>query len=628
MLTTEEITAIVDRYVEHTKDWAQAQAQKQYGGMIKSLNALFPSSDAVNTNTIPNQLPEYWVGYNYVVQQMQSIEPHTTRALFPERLFNLRTPNQTTEELEYIKQTFKSVTLPVWQDFISTLSRGANRSNYSLRFEGDEAKVKDFEDYLEYYLPIYNSFYNWILQYEIPLAQKDANGYIAVMPYEIPTTTNEAGDIVMSDEMVKPLPYYFSCKNTIGKGEHYYLFLSPNEYSVVLENDKPKRIGQVLYLFDDTYIYRIEQTGKRVDFKFSEQVIYFEHLCGEVPVQQLGGVPNYVNDKVVFDSAFSFVSDILDLVLLDQNNLNIAKTKCIYPYRIMLGSICDFEIDGAKCDNGYILSETGTKNTCPACKGRGSVPRISPLGELLINPEDVFGNGDKLTTAPIQYVSPSTETVEFLKKEIADNEIRARKIVHLNDSDAKVAGNESTTATGSLNKLRSTYAFIKPINSQTFKVAFKVLDYISIQRTGGAVNVYGTEPTSFDINTPSDYLDAINEAKLSGVAPFIMYQLYSAYLMSISKTDPLQASAYDLLLNTDLLLGNTQEEIALRIASGTAEKWMDIVHNSGLVLIYQLHDANERFFKLSMEEQKTQLVDLAKKLVETPPTNMRADVIV
>lgn len=629
MLTTEEITRIVERYIAQTKDWAQEQAQKQYRGMIGSLNALFPPAEAtVNANTIPNQLPEYWVGYNYAVQQMQSIEPHTRRALFPERLFNLRTPNQTPEELEYIKSTFKSVTLPVWQDFISTLSRGANRTNYSIRFEGDEKQVQEFKEYLEYYIPIYGSYYNWIQQYLIPLMQKDANGVIATMPYKIKTVTNDAGEAVMSSELQDPTPFYFSSKQVVGKGDEYYLLLSPTEYSIVTENDKPKRVGQVLYLFDDTYIYRIEQIGKRVDFNFSEPAIYFEHLCNEIPVQVLGGVPNYVNNKVVYDSAFSYVSDILDLVLLDQNNLNIAKTKCIYPYRIMLGAICDFEIDGVKCDNGYILNSSGTRSKCPACKGRGSIPRVSPLGELLINPEDQFGNGDKLNglSSPIQYVSPSTETVEFLKKEIADNEIRARKIIHLVDSDAAVQGNEDQTATGSLNKLRSTYAFIKPINGQGFKVAYKTLDYVTLQRYGGAVLAYGIEPSNFDINTPSDYLDAINEARNSGVAPFIMYQLYQAYLDSISQSDPIQSKAYDLLINTDLLLANSQEEIALRIASGTAEKWMDIIHNSGLVLIYQLYDANESFFELPFDTQKLQLTDLAKSLVNTSEVEMRAPV--
>jgi hypothetical protein len=627
MLSEEKIARIIGEFVGKTKTWSEDRTRNL--SPLKALMGLFGGE--VNTTTIPNQLPEYWVGYNYAVQQMQSIEPHTRRALFPERLFNLRTPNQTQEELEYIRSTFKSVTLPVWNDFISTISRGANRSNYALKIEGDENLVSDFEEYLAYYLPKYTSYYDFLQSYLIPLKQKDANGVIAVMPYELPTTTGEDGIVRLTNDLVRSYPVYFSSKNIVDQ-EHgeYFLLLAPNEKSIVIEGGKPRKIGSVLYLFDDTYIYRIEQTGEMKDFRFTEPTIYFEHLCGEIPVQKLGGVPNFINDNVVFDSAFSYVSDILDLVLLDQNNLNISKTKCIYPYRIMLGSICEFEVDGAKCDNGYIMGNDGRKSICPSCKGRGSVPRVSPLGELLINPEDQFGNGDKLNglASPIQYVSPPIDTVQFLVTEINSNETRARKILHLADADAAVAGNEGQTATGSLNKLRSTYAFIKPISDQIFNVGFKTIDYIGMQRYGDAIVSTGTPPNTFDINTPSDYLAAISEAKAMGVAPFVMYQLYWSYLSSISHSDAETRNAYNLIINTDSLLANTQDEIALRIASGTAEKWMDVVHNSGLVLIYNLIEANDRFFEQPFETQQQQLIDAAKAQVEQATIEMRAELIV
>jgi len=296
----------------------------------------------------------------------------------------------------------------------------------------------------------------------------------------------------------------------------------------------------------------------------------------------------------------------------------------------MLGSICEFEVDGAKCDNGYIMGNEGRKYICPSCKGRGSVPRVSPLGELLINPEDQFGNGDKLNglASPIQYVSPPIDTVQFLVTEINSNETRARKILHLADADAAVAGNEGQTATGSLNKLRSTYAFIKPISDQIFNVGFKTIDYIGMQRYGDAIVSTGTPPNTFDINTPSDYLAAISEAKAMGVAPFVMYQLYWSYLSSISHSDAETRNAYNLIINTDSLLANTQDEIAIRIASGTAEKWMDVVHNSGLVLIYNLIESNERFFEQPFETQQQQLIDAAKLQVSNAAIEMRAELIV
>jgi hypothetical protein len=627
MLSPEYINRIIGEFIGKTKTWSEDRTRNGYASALKALTGLFE----VNTTTIPNQLPEYWIGYNYAVQQMQSIEPHTRRALFPERLFNLRTPNQTLEELEYIRSTFKSVTLPVWNDFISTISRGANRSNYAVRIDAEERLKADFEDYLSYYFPNYTSYWDWVQSYLIPLKQKDSNGVMATMPHELPTTIGEDGVTRLTNDLVRSYPVYFSSKNIVGQ-EHgeYYLLLAPNEKSIVIEGGKPRKIGSVLYLFDDTYIYRIEQTGEMKDFKFTEPTIYFEHLGKEIPVRKLGGIPNFINDNIVFDSVFSYVSDILDLVLLDQNNLNIGKAKSMYAFRIMLGSICDFEIDGARCDKGYILNDNGSKSKCPACKGRGSIPRVSPLGEMLINPEDQFGNGDKLNglQSPIMYVAPPIEPSEFLVKQIDSNERRARQILHLADSDAAVQGNEGQTATGSLNKLRSTYAFIKPISDQIFNVAFGVLDDIASQRYGDNVIVTATPPNTFDINTPSDYLAAISEAKAMGVAPFVMYQLYWSYLSSISHSDAETRNAYNLIINTDSLLANTQDEIALRIASGTAEKWMDVVHNSGLVLIYNLIEKQPNFFEQPFETQQAQLIDAAKLQISNAAIEMRAELVI
>jgi hypothetical protein len=149
-----------------------------------------------------------------------------------------------------------------------------------------------------------------------------------------------------------------------------------------------------------------------------------------------------------------------------------------------------------------------------------------------------------------------------------------------------------------------------------------------MQRYGEAITITGTAPNTFDINTPSDYLAAISEAKIMGVAPFVMYQLYWSYLNSISHGDMDVNKAYELIINTDSLLNNTQDEIALRIASGTAEKWMDVVHNSGLVLVYNLVTTNPNFFEQSFEQQQLQLIDAAKSQINSASIEMRADLIV
>ncbi len=178
----------VTQYVEKTKAWASSQ---QKGANQKAIMAFLKREQPVSEQSIEDTLPEYWIGYNYAVKQEQSILPHTQRGLFPRRLFDLRTPNQTQEELQYIRNTFKSVTLPVWSDLIATITRACNRQNYKYKIEADESIEMDMEDYLNKGIPEFGSIFFWFQSMLPAINQRSANGVIAVMP-SLPVTLASA----------------------------------------------------------------------------------------------------------------------------------------------------------------------------------------------------------------------------------------------------------------------------------------------------------------------------------------------------------------------------------------------------------------------------------------------------
>ena len=90
MLTVDEVKLAVDKFAAITKDWANSN-HNSYGTALEGYKRMF----SPNETAIPSSYPEYWEGNNYAVNQLQSIEPHTRRNLFPERLFAFKTPNQT-----------------------------------------------------------------------------------------------------------------------------------------------------------------------------------------------------------------------------------------------------------------------------------------------------------------------------------------------------------------------------------------------------------------------------------------------------------------------------------------------------------------------------------------------------
>jgi hypothetical protein len=361
---------------------------------------------------------------------------------------------------------------------------------------------------------------------------------------------------------------------------------------------------------------------------FSEPYVYFQHNLGYVPCIKLMGAPQLINDEIAFQSPFITAVPLLDQVVLDESYLQMSKATSAFPFMVALGEICEFiDREGNKCNDGQIFDAVnGGYRTCGSCNGSGVKSRFSPTGMLLIKPKTSLSEGDSgLSGEYLKFVSPPMDTLTFLRTEIEQQMAKSRRILHLPSSDESGTIGEASTATGSLNKLRSLYAFIKPISDQLFTIYEFCLVTIGKMRYGdlfGGVNL--VYPTSFDISTPSDYLAVISEGVKAGVPPSITFSNVYNYIRAIHYTDEETSAVYDLIINADELLLMSNADILARLASGSVEKWQDVLHNSGPQLIMELirdHIATEeatRFLDLPMSEQITQLrAKAAEKIAVT-----------
>jgi hypothetical protein len=78
---------------------------------------------------------------------------------------------------------------------------------------------------------------------------------------------------------------------------------------------------------------------------------------------------------------------------------------------------------------------------------------------------------------------------------------------------------------------------------------------------------------------------------------------------------------YDLIINADELLLMSNADILARLASGSVEKWQDVLHNSGPQLIMELirdfipTEGAQRFLDQPMSDQITQLREKAAEKI-------------
>jgi hypothetical protein len=602
-LSSEDIQKIVNRFAAKRKGWEQMTQSTPLNPITKQRAS--------------TQYPEYWSGYNYAAKMYDSILPHSRSDVYPEHLLSVRAPNQTDAQALYIKANYKATTLSVFEDFRSTISRAFADQNWSIRYNeelderfGDET----FQRFVNNEIEKFGSLEMFIKNMLPTLKLVDANGIIAIYPDDIEYLDDEEfEEPVIGNELLRPMPTYYNCKNIVGqKFGEYYLVIS-DDHSYVKNGSKTEETGIVLYLYDSMAIYKIEQTGKKSDMTFSEPVLYFQHNLGYVPCIKLMGSPQLINDEIAFQSPFITAVPLLDQVVLDESYLQMSKATSAFPFMVALGEICEFiDREGNKCNDGQIFDAVnGGYRTCGSCSGSGVKSRFSPTGMLLIKPKTSLSEGDTgLSGEYLKFVSPPMDTLTFLRTEIEQQMAKSRRILHLPSSDESGTIGEASTATGSLNKLRSLYAFIKPISDQLFTIYEFSLVTIGKMRYGdlfGGVNL--VYPTSFDISTPSDYLAVISEGVKAGVPPSITFSNVYNYIRAIHYTDEETSAVYDLIINADELLLMSNADILARLASGSVEKWQDVLHNSGPQLIMELirdfipTEGAQRFLDLPMSEQ-------------------------
>jgi hypothetical protein len=610
-LSTEDIDKIVNRFAAHHKAWESAA--------MKS-----PINPITKERTGVSQYPEYWPGYNYAAKMYDSILPHTRPDIYPAHLLSVRAPNQTDAQAEYIKANYKPTTLSVFEDFKATISRAFADQNWSIRYSPELEPIfgeDTFQRYVNQEIERFGSLEAFVKTMLPTLKLIDPNGIIAIEPEDVDTVIDEQGEEVISNELIKPMPEYYSCKSIVGqKYGEYYMVITDDKTDVKV-GSKVEKSGIVLEIYDTMNIWKVYQIGKKSDYTFSEPVLYYSHNLGYVPAQKLQGMPQLVGGEINFQSPFITAVPLLDQVILDESYLQISKATSAFPFMVALGEICEFtDREGNKCQDGQIFDPiNGGYRTCSSCNGSGVKSRFSPTGMLLIKPKTALSEGDSaLSGEYLKFVSPPMDTLNFLRIEIEQQMAKARRILHLPSSDETGTIGEASTATGSLNKLRALYAFIKPISDQLFNLYEFCLVTMGRMRYGdffGGVNL--VYPTSFDISTPSDYLAVISEGVKAGVPPSITFSNVYNYIKAIHYTDEETSAVYDLILNADELLLMNSADIALRVANGTIEKYQDVIHHSAPQLIMELirnhiptEDA-ERFIDLPMSEQIAALNRLA-----------------
>lgn len=615
MYTIEEIIGIVKRTSAIAIE-ADRDSKKKYDSKVARLYG----------EDYTEVIPDYYEGYEEGVENYEAIRVHSEKNCFPARLFANRAPNQTEEAAYWIKDNYKNVTLPVFMDFYNTVLRCTHDQNWSITFQNEKDEYVNanltFEKYLQSGIKEHGSIETFFKQMMFALQLKDAMGVIAVKPHKIPLVEVDGEYYIDSTKLIEPQPVYYTSKQVVGYEEGYCL-IETNEKSMVEYYGAMKDKGRVYEFYDDENIWICKQVGKYVDNQF-EISLYYNHGMGEKPVTRLRGIPTIDDGKIIYQSPFLFATDLLDLVAQNSAYKQASIAKCVFPATVMLGDICEFEQNGAICNDGVLAwnDDNGDyhSTTCPNCHGAGLVSRLGALETMLIKPEVRGQNESELRSSqePLKYISPEVHTLEFLESSIEKTEQKARKILHLQTSNTVVKGYEEMTATGMSLDMKAAFAFIMPIAQTAFENFEFIIDTIGWMRykedfTPPIINY----PQTFDIGTEKDILTTISFMVKNEVPNVLIHAEIFRYLKSVFYTDEKTTAIYQLLISSDRLLTLGGNDVMVKQSKGLVEDWEIILHDSFMSFVDELMLQDPNFLSKPIEEQKATLIDFAKAKATT-----------
>ena len=576
--------------------------------------------------------PEYWEGYHLACSYAEHIETHAVVGKFPEKLFKERSPNQTEKEQKYIRDTYKQITLPVFVDYVSTITRGDNANNESIDYQPDAPQYEgelSLQEYLEHDIKDYGSLEVWRKNVLPSIKSVDANGIIVVKPYFIPTINPEEDteEVMDPDKLLEPLPFYYKVKDLVSYESDEYYMVQLEEKSWVFTGATQEQIGKIYEFIDEENIWRVVQVGKYNEGTFQTE-LYFNHAEGEVPVTPLMGIPTVYDKRVIWQSPFLYSVDLLDLVVLNHSNLQVSINTCVYPYAVAIGSECKYEYkakDGMiqKCNDGMIWdSMTEHEKICPSCEGSGLKDRRSPMGVMLLRSGNAREPGEEtFKNKPLEFISPDVTALQFLEDKIAKDEAKARAILHLQTSNSTIKGTENLTATGMTLDVQAMSSFIKSVSDQVWDIYEFVIDRIGWQRYGEAYNKpVIVAPQTFEFLTAEDYMNQVAEAVKAGLPPFMVRSIILKYLQTIFYNQAESIKVFEVVTSADRILTLDSQDVAIGLAKGTIAKWEAVLHDSSVEIIEELILENTKFLELELGEKIDQLKTRAQEMTAAIPS--------
>lgn len=532
------------------------------------------------------------------------------------KLLYERRPNEPLEVMEYRKKRFIPKTKPTFSKIFSSLQKIRRSSDWSIRYEGEFARIAEgetLEEYCEENYPGFTSLTNWVFTLMLRKYLIDPNAVV----YVAPITTD-----VQQNEYLQPIAQVFDSRNVIKFVQDDYAVLLNPIGATYYSGNKPVK-GRSYIICTTMQILRYDQVDGRGKIILTSE---YDHNLGYLPAFKLKGVLiEQCGNNFLYESRIAGVIPELDEAITEYSDLQAAKVLHIYPERweftqnectsckgtgvrrnpLFTGPDCGCaaEIACGKCTNGYIVA--------------------GPYSKILVRPvaNAAIEGVAQIPTPPAGYVEKDIEIVKVMEESVDTHIRNALAAINFEFLDKSPLAQSGVAKAFDSDEMSNTAHSIGEdivaamdniywlIALWRYKALYPVDDIMEMVPTIAV-------PEKFDILSASHTQEEIKAAKESKTNPVIVSALEIDYATRRFNAEPEVRDRVQLILKLDPLPNISEDDKMSRLSNKGITQESYVISSNIQSFVQRAIEEDKKFVDMDLPKQQEVMQKYALEITE------------
>jgi hypothetical protein len=467
---------------------------------------------------------------------------------------------------------------------------------------------------------MYDSITNWIFSRLLRSYLIDANGMVALQPYQM----------ILPDasEYLKPVPVIYDADDVYDYVQNSHVLLKSDE-KVKMYNSRNSYSsdGCVYYVIDTVKIQRWVQTGTKEQFAIEREYL---HNLGYLPVYQTFGVITDTSmEGILAESRIAPMLPYLNEMAREYSDLQAEVVSHIHSTFWYYAAV---DCTACKGSGKLTRSEDNAKIQCSGCGGTGKKKIALNSYEAIALPPPEPGSPANIPTPPAGFIQKDTDMARLQNERVDAHGYRALSSMNMQFLDSSPLNQSGLAKEVDRDELQNT---VHSIAEDLVRIADSVCKTIIDMRYGEVVSnpdqraeLYPVivVPEKYDLLTSSLQVDALTKLTQAGVDSTIIQAAQLDLAAKMFSADP--AVKNRVMMNTELdpLAGKTHEEISMGLMNQTIREIDAIIHDNKKSFIDRAMEENN-FMGLSRADKMAILERYAAEIItqRQMPTNAGAE---